>query len=131
MTRLRSWTNFTSISGIRDTWSVVSCPHCGRAIVIEHTPLNYPQAVHERARAVGAEIVYPLTDEEWGLRRFLRARSERRRDQRHRTRLEISQVRPRLRERTVARAAVGGNRNSVVTEGISYCWPRPADRVRR
>ncbi len=27
-------------------------------------------AVHERARAAGAEIVYPLTDEEWGLRRF-------------------------------------------------------------
>jgi hypothetical protein len=44
MTRLRSWTNFTSISGIRDTGSVMSCPHCGRAIVIEHTPLNYPQA---------------------------------------------------------------------------------------
>ena len=21
------------------------CPHCGRAIVIEHTPLNYPQAL--------------------------------------------------------------------------------------
>ena len=44
MTRLRSWTNFTSISGLRDTGSVTSCPHCGRAIVIEHTPLNYPQA---------------------------------------------------------------------------------------
>jgi hypothetical protein len=44
MTRLRSWTNFTSISGIRDTGSVMSCPYCGRAIVIEHTPLNYPQA---------------------------------------------------------------------------------------
>jgi catechol 2,3-dioxygenase-like lactoylglutathione lyase family enzyme len=27
-------------------------------------------AVHDRARAAGAEIVYPLTDEEWGLRRF-------------------------------------------------------------
>jgi catechol 2,3-dioxygenase-like lactoylglutathione lyase family enzyme len=27
-------------------------------------------AVHERARAAGAEIVYPLTDEDWGLRRF-------------------------------------------------------------
>ena len=27
-------------------------------------------AVHARARAAGAEIVYPLTDEEWGLRRF-------------------------------------------------------------
>lgn len=27
-------------------------------------------AVHERAVAAGAEIVYPLTDEEWGLRRF-------------------------------------------------------------
>jgi catechol 2,3-dioxygenase-like lactoylglutathione lyase family enzyme len=27
-------------------------------------------AVHERARAAGAEIVYPTTDEEWGLRRF-------------------------------------------------------------
>ena len=26
--------------------------------------------VYERAVAVGAEIVYPLTDEEWGLRRF-------------------------------------------------------------
>ncbi|HKH31196.1 MAG TPA: VOC family protein [Gaiellaceae bacterium] len=26
--------------------------------------------VYERARAAGAEIVYPLTDEEWGLRRF-------------------------------------------------------------
>ena len=26
--------------------------------------------VHARARAAGAEIVYPLTDEEWGLRRF-------------------------------------------------------------
>lgn len=27
-------------------------------------------AVHDRAVRVGAEIVYPLTDEEWGLRRF-------------------------------------------------------------
>jgi catechol 2,3-dioxygenase-like lactoylglutathione lyase family enzyme len=27
-------------------------------------------AVHDRARAAGAEIVYALTDEEWGLRRF-------------------------------------------------------------
>ena len=27
-------------------------------------------AVHERARTTGAEIVYPMTDEEWGLRRF-------------------------------------------------------------
>ena len=27
-------------------------------------------AVHERARIAGTEIVYPLTDEEWGLRRF-------------------------------------------------------------
>jgi uncharacterized glyoxalase superfamily protein PhnB len=27
-------------------------------------------AVYDRARAAGAEIVYPLTDEEWGLRRF-------------------------------------------------------------
>src|SRR4051812_38523927 len=27
-------------------------------------------AVHERARAAGAEITYPLTDEEWGVRRF-------------------------------------------------------------
>jgi catechol 2,3-dioxygenase-like lactoylglutathione lyase family enzyme len=27
-------------------------------------------AVHARALAAGAEIVYPLTDEEWGLRRF-------------------------------------------------------------
>lgn len=26
--------------------------------------------VHDRAVASGAEIVYPLTDEEWGLRRF-------------------------------------------------------------
>jgi catechol 2,3-dioxygenase-like lactoylglutathione lyase family enzyme len=26
--------------------------------------------VHERALAAGADIVYPLTDEEWGLRRF-------------------------------------------------------------
>jgi len=26
--------------------------------------------VHDRAVAAGAEIVYPLTDEEWGLRRF-------------------------------------------------------------
>jgi uncharacterized glyoxalase superfamily protein PhnB len=26
--------------------------------------------VYARARAAGAEIVYPLTDEEWGLRRF-------------------------------------------------------------
>lgn len=26
--------------------------------------------VYDRARAAGAEIVYPLTDEEWGLRRF-------------------------------------------------------------
>jgi catechol 2,3-dioxygenase-like lactoylglutathione lyase family enzyme len=28
------------------------------------------EAVYERARAAGVEIVYPLTDEEWGLRRF-------------------------------------------------------------
>jgi predicted enzyme related to lactoylglutathione lyase len=27
-------------------------------------------AVHSRAVAAGADIVYPLTDEEWGLRRF-------------------------------------------------------------
>jgi predicted enzyme related to lactoylglutathione lyase len=27
-------------------------------------------AVYERARAAGAETVYPITDEEWGLRRF-------------------------------------------------------------
>ncbi len=27
-------------------------------------------AAHERAVAAGAEIVYPVTDEEWGLRRF-------------------------------------------------------------
>ena len=27
-------------------------------------------AVYDRARAARAEIVYPLTDEEWGLRRF-------------------------------------------------------------
>jgi uncharacterized glyoxalase superfamily protein PhnB len=27
-------------------------------------------SVHERAIATGAEIVYPLTDKEWGLRRF-------------------------------------------------------------
>jgi catechol 2,3-dioxygenase-like lactoylglutathione lyase family enzyme len=27
-------------------------------------------AVYDRAVAAGAEIVYPLTDEEWGLRRF-------------------------------------------------------------
>jgi catechol 2,3-dioxygenase-like lactoylglutathione lyase family enzyme len=26
--------------------------------------------VYERARAAGAEIVYPITDEAWGLRRF-------------------------------------------------------------
>jgi catechol 2,3-dioxygenase-like lactoylglutathione lyase family enzyme len=26
--------------------------------------------VYERARAAGVEIVYPLTDEDWGLRRF-------------------------------------------------------------
>lgn len=26
--------------------------------------------VYERACAAGAEIVYPITDEEWGLRRF-------------------------------------------------------------
>jgi catechol 2,3-dioxygenase-like lactoylglutathione lyase family enzyme len=27
-------------------------------------------AVYQRARAAGAEIVYPVTDEDWGLRRF-------------------------------------------------------------
>ncbi|MGB8649041.1 MAG: VOC family protein [Mycobacteriales bacterium] len=27
-------------------------------------------AVHSRAVAAGADITYPLTDEEWGLRRF-------------------------------------------------------------
>ena len=27
-------------------------------------------AVHERAVEAGAEIVYPLTDDDWGLRRF-------------------------------------------------------------
>lgn len=26
--------------------------------------------VHDRAVAAGADIIYPLTDEEWGLRRF-------------------------------------------------------------
>ena len=39
-------------------------------------------SVHDRARAAGAEIVYPLTDEEWGLR-VSSPRSERRSDQRH------------------------------------------------
>lgn len=28
-------------------------------------------AVYGRARDAGAEIVYPLTDEEWGFRRFV------------------------------------------------------------
>lgn len=28
------------------------------------------EAVHDRARSAGAEIIYPLTLEEWGLRRF-------------------------------------------------------------
>ena len=28
------------------------------------------EAVYERACAAGAEIVYPISDEEWGLRRF-------------------------------------------------------------
>jgi uncharacterized glyoxalase superfamily protein PhnB len=28
------------------------------------------EAVYDRARASGAEIVYPLTAEDWGLRRF-------------------------------------------------------------
>lgn len=28
------------------------------------------EAVYERARAAGAEIVYPLTHEDWGLTRF-------------------------------------------------------------
>jgi uncharacterized glyoxalase superfamily protein PhnB len=27
-------------------------------------------AVHDRAVVAGAEIIYPLTDEDWGLRRF-------------------------------------------------------------
>lgn len=27
-------------------------------------------AIHDRARAIGYEIVHPLTDEEWGVRRF-------------------------------------------------------------
>ena len=27
-------------------------------------------AVYERARTAGAEVIYPITDEEWGLRRF-------------------------------------------------------------
>jgi catechol 2,3-dioxygenase-like lactoylglutathione lyase family enzyme len=27
-------------------------------------------AVHDRAVAAGADIVYPLTDEDWGIRRF-------------------------------------------------------------
>jgi predicted enzyme related to lactoylglutathione lyase len=27
-------------------------------------------AVYERALAAGAEVVYPITDEDWGLRRF-------------------------------------------------------------
>lgn len=28
-------------------------------------------AVYERARRAGAEILYPVTDEEWGFRRFV------------------------------------------------------------
>ena len=28
------------------------------------------EAVYDRALAAGAEIVYPITDEDWGLRRF-------------------------------------------------------------
>jgi predicted enzyme related to lactoylglutathione lyase len=32
--------------------------------------VNDVDTVYERAVAAGADIVYPLTDEEWGLRRF-------------------------------------------------------------
>jgi catechol 2,3-dioxygenase-like lactoylglutathione lyase family enzyme len=40
-------------------------------------------AVYERALAAGAEIVYPITDEDWGAQAVLRARPERGGDQRH------------------------------------------------
>jgi catechol 2,3-dioxygenase-like lactoylglutathione lyase family enzyme len=39
-------------------------------------------AVHARATAAGAEIVYPLTDEEWGATPLLCPRPKRRRPQR-------------------------------------------------
>lgn len=41
--------------------------HVHPAVSIEVDDVD---AVHARAVAAGAEIVYPLTDEEWGLRRF-------------------------------------------------------------
>jgi hypothetical protein len=43
-------------------WSVVSCPHCGGAVLLEHTPPNHPQAqllnvVPEHSTDVRAENV--------------------------------------------------------------------------
>jgi catechol 2,3-dioxygenase-like lactoylglutathione lyase family enzyme len=39
--------------------------HAGVSIEVDDV-----DTVYERALTAGAEIVYPLTDEEWGLRRF-------------------------------------------------------------
>jgi hypothetical protein len=35
---------------------VISCPHCGRAIPIEHTALNYPQAQLNVVPEDGADV---------------------------------------------------------------------------
>ena len=41
--------------------------HVHPAVSIE---VDNVDEVYERARAAGAEIVYPITNEDWGLRRF-------------------------------------------------------------
>ena len=40
--------------------------HSSVSIVVDDV-----DAVYERARSAGAEILYPLTDEKWGFRRFV------------------------------------------------------------
>lgn len=40
------------------------------AVSVEVDSLRALEAVHEQVRAAGWEIVHPLTDEPWGVRRF-------------------------------------------------------------
>jgi hypothetical protein len=52
-----------SVCGV--TRFVVDCETLLRIAAVDDV-----DAVYERARTTGAEIIYPITDEEWGLRRF-------------------------------------------------------------
>lgn len=50
--------------------SVVSDGGSGAQVPDMSIEVDDVDALHDRAVSMGAEIVYPLTDEPWGLRRF-------------------------------------------------------------